>query len=124
MHDLEHEHQQFQTFRFQNNLNFKDFKKISPDNSPILNILIENIFRLLESNQKLKENQQNLEKQINDLFIQNMTRQNDQSIKELEEIFDIDPDSVYDINKLEGILSDYSDSQTSTEWVRSVRNNL
>ena len=53
--------------------------------------------------------------------MQDMIKQNDESIKELERICQIDDASDYDPRELEGILAPYSDSESSVEWIRSVR---
>lgn len=70
---------------------------------------------------ELKDRVRGLESQCSALLAQSLAAQNDESIRRLEEIFGIDPDSACDPNELEGILGRYSDDQTSAEWVRSVR---
>lgn len=98
------------------------------------------LYRILELEDKQKENHHYmtllaekilkqeekllaLERQNHDLFIQGIVAQNSESVTELAHICEIDENTIYDPNELEGILSAYSDSQSSVEWVRSVRDN-
>ncbi|MDE0266597.1 MAG: hypothetical protein OXI27_07475 [Thaumarchaeota archaeon] len=43
------------------------------------------------------------------------------SLSDFADLSGIDPDAPFNPYELEGILSDYSDTQSSAEWVRSVR---
>ena len=70
---------------------------------------------------ELKDRVRNLESRCSALLAQSLAAQNSESIRKLEEIFNIDPDSACDPSELEGTLSRYSDDQTSAGWVRSVR---
>ena len=44
-----------------------------------------------------------------------------ESLSAFADLSGIDPDAPFNPYELEGILSDYSDAQSSAEWVRSVR---
>ena len=72
---------------------------------------------------KLEEKISELENQNHELFMQNIIAQNTESVKELARTCEINENIVYDPKELEGILSKYSDSQNSVEWVRDVRDN-
>ena len=81
----------------------------------------EYIYWLTRKISELEEKTSELENQNHELFVQSITAQNTESVKELTRIWEIDENTVYDPSKLEGILSQYSDSQNSVEWVRDVR---
>ena len=82
--------------------------------SQYIDLLTEEI---LQQKKKLHE----FESQSHELFMQSIIAQNNESVKELARICKIDENAVYDPRELEGILSAYSDAQSSVEWVRSVR---
>lgn len=44
-----------------------------------------------------------------------------ESLSDFADLSGIDSDASFNPYELEGILSDYSDAQSSAEWVRSVR---
>ena len=48
-------------------------------------------------------------------------RRDRDALSKFADLLGIDPDAPVDPYELEGILSDYSDDQSSAEWVRSVR---
>ena len=81
----------------------------------------EKIQKQDEKIQKQDEKIQKFESQNHELFMQNIVAQNSESVKELARICKIGENAIYDPRELEGILSAYSDSQSSVEWVRSVR---
>ncbi len=84
------------------------------ENSEYIDLLVRKISELEE---KISE----LENQNRELFMQSIIAQNTESVKELARTCEIDENIVYNPRELEGILSKYSDSQSSAEWVRDVR---
>ena len=78
---------------------------------------------LIKKIPKLEEKISELENQNHELFMQSIIAQNTESVKELARTWEIDENIVRDSRELEGILSEYSDSQNSVEWVRDVRDN-
>lgn len=78
---------------------------------------------LIKKIPKLEEKVSELENQNHELFMQSIIAQNTESVKELARTWEIDENIVHDSRELEGILSEYSDSQNSAEWVRDVRDN-
>ena len=63
----------------------------------------------------------NFEKQSNELFMQDLIRQNNESVKELARLCNIDENDFHDPREPEGMLCDYAGSESSVEWVRSIR---
>ena len=81
----------------------------------LINFLIDKIHELEDTIAFLKKKEE-------ENRIQSLIDQNEQSRKELEEIFDLDPNEKIDPTKLEGILDPFiKPNQNSAEWVRSVR---
>ena len=107
----------------EDNYNYEDLigrilklEEIQDENSEYIDWLARKIPELEE---KISE----LENQNRELFMQSIIAQNTESVKELARMWEIDENVVYDPRELEGILSEYSDSQNSAEWVRDVRDN-
>ena len=91
------------------------------EHNQYIDLLTEEIMQqeieLRQQKKKLRE----FESQIHEMFMQSIIAQNSESVKELASICKIDENAVYDPRELEGILSTYSDAQSSVEWIRSVR---
>ena len=72
---------------------------------------------LIDCKKKIRE----LELQYQKLFVQDILAQNDKGIKNLLRLSQSDEGSEYDPKDLEGILAPYSDTESSVEWIRAVR---
>jgi len=70
---------------------------------------------------RLEERQRRIEDQNRKMLAQNMIMESEKNAAELRRIFGIDRTERVEPSEIEGILADYSDSQISVEWVRSVR---
>jgi len=70
---------------------------------------------------RLEERQRRIEDQNRKMLAQNMIMESEKNAAELRRIFGIDRTERVEPSEIEGILADYSDSQSSVEWVRSVR---
>ncbi len=89
--------------------------KIVVSDNEVIEYLAKQIFELEKKVEFLKEQQK--QSQLNDLL-----EQNELSRKDLESIFDIDPNDQVDTKTLDGLLKDYADpKENSAELVRSVR---
>jgi len=89
--------------------------KIVVSDNEVIEYLAKQISELEKQVEFLKEQQK--QSQLNDLL-----EQNELSRKDLESIFDIDPNDQVDTKTLDGLLKDYADpKENSAELVRSVR---
>lgn len=100
----------------------KEYKNLTTEGLKPENKLNENdiIVLLVEKILRLEEIILEIKRQNRHVLVQNMLAQSQENVKELANIFKTD-DAVYNPRDLEGLLSAYSDSQSSVEWVRSVR---
>ena len=100
----------------------KEYKNLTTEGLKPENELNENdiIVLLVEKILRLEEIILEIKRQNHHVLVQNMLAQSQKNVKELANIFKTD-DAVYNPRDLEGLLSAYSDSQSSVEWVRSVR---
>ncbi len=91
------------------------------DTDKIIRALLEYVALWEEKHEELEEKYEELKDRYNRMTIQDMDRQSKEAIQDLEDIFGIDFDDIFGPYEVEGMLSDYSDDQSSMEWVRSVR---
>lgn len=73
---------------------------------------------------RLETKLQTLQSRNDELLMQSMLEQNERARKDLERIWGLDRNKPCDPKKVEGILADYSDSESSVEWVRDVRDDI
>lgn len=76
---------------------------------------------VIDAMTRLEERQRRIEDQNRQILAQNMIRESEKNANELRRIFGIARTERVEPSEVEGILADYSDSQSSVEWVRSVR---
>lgn len=90
--------------------------KIVVSDNKVIEYLAKQLSELDKQVKFLKEQQK--QSQLN-----NLLEQNESSRKDLESIFDIDPNDQVDTKTLDGLLKDYGDpKENSAELVRSGRN--
>lgn len=70
---------------------------------------------------QLEARVQRLQDKDDERVLQEMYEENEQSIELLGRIFKIDDSKHYDPKELEGMLADYSDSQSSVDLIRAMR---
>ncbi|MGH2574310.1 MAG: hypothetical protein ACRDFC_01270 [Ignavibacteria bacterium] len=87
------------------------------DDNEIIGTLMNKIRQLEEEINLLKKREETYR-------IQSLIEQNEASRKEIEEIFELDPDKTVDTKTLDGMLSEYiTPTENADEMVSSVRDN-
>ena len=117
--DLQHFiKKQHQTRNISNEYHFQS------NNDYIVYTMIKYVIELEERFAELEERFAELEDRHNRVLTQHTNGQSSESLSDLVDLFGIDPNTPFDPQDLEGILSEYSDDLSSMEWVRSVRDDI
>jgi len=91
--------------------------KIIVSDNEIIEYLSTRVFELEKQVESIQEQQKHIQ-------LSNLREQNEISRRELETIFDIEPNDQVDTKTLDGLLKDYvNPNENSSELVRSVRDN-
>ena len=87
-----------------------------------LDVIIDCIDTLFKRNLALEERCAKLESFGNHILAQDDNGQNQKkTLSDLANLFGVDSSVPFNPHALESSLSDYSDGQSSTEWIRAIR---
>ena len=70
----------------------------------------------------MKKKYAELDERLDRMKALGISRQSRESLSDLVDLAGLNPNDTFDPYELEGILSNYSDSQSSVEWIRDIRN--